>query len=216
MRPLLVLHDTFDPLAGSRWRALCDAWPGPALAPDLPGHGEAPPPVGGNYAPSDATLVAVRVLRDAGIDEPPVVVGHGWGGFAAELLSAAGRTCALVLVDGLGDAWLEPAALVEQQRAWLRALADDLDAQATPVTSPDPRLRHRYPSIWERSFTEARRAAIGVPVLALETLASPTPAGEREARLRVFASGATAACRDVDAASSEAVRAAMSEAGFWG
>ena len=212
MTPLLVLHDTFDPLAGARWRPLCDAWRGSALAPDLPGHGESPPPVGGSYAPSDATLVAVRVLKEAGIAEKPVVVGHGWGGFAAELLAAAGRASALVLVDGLGGPWLEADELVEEQRAWLRAVGDDPEALAAPTASPDPRLRHRYPSVWERVFTEARRSAIVVPVLALETPASPTPRHEHDERLRAFAGGATSLA--IEAATPEEVLAAMTASGW--
>jgi hypothetical protein len=37
-----------------------------------------------------------------------------------------------------------------------------------------------------REFTEARRRSIAVPVLAVETPASPTPRDERDARLKSF------------------------------
>ncbi|MDQ1403301.1 MAG: hypothetical protein QOG03_1617, partial [Actinomycetota bacterium] len=46
--PVLVLHDVGDERGGEPWRqALGTAgWSGPVLAPDLPGHAGAPPPIG--------------------------------------------------------------------------------------------------------------------------------------------------------------------------
>lgn len=188
MSALVVIHDANDPLAGSRWSGLRSVWDGEVLAPDLPGHGRALPPVGGAYAPGDAALVADRALREAGLAGSPVVaLGHGWGGFGAELLAAGGRVSAVVLVDGLGGPWAEPAEIVDATRRWLHALLDDLPSLLPPATSPDPRLRHGFPTVWERAFTEARRAAIAVPVLAVETGSSPTPSGDAPERLRAFA-----------------------------
>ena len=181
MNALLVVHDAGDGEAGERWRPLTDAWPGPALAPDLPGHGESPPPEGATYAASDAALAAYRALQDAALHgTPTVVVGHGWGGFAAELLAAAGRASAVVLVDGLGGPWVDVGGLVADQHRWLREVLADPAALAEPTDVPDPRLTHRFPSIWERSYIEGLRAAVGVPVLAVETPASPTPGTWRD------------------------------------
>src|SRR4051812_1870176 len=104
---LLVIHDIGDPRAGAAWDELVDAWPGPAMAPDLPGHGQTPPPIGASYALPDAAVYAWRAAESDGIpDRDVVVLGHTSAGFAAELLAAGGRASKLVLVDGLGPPWL--------------------------------------------------------------------------------------------------------------
>jgi pimeloyl-ACP methyl ester carboxylesterase len=173
---LLVIHDTGDPKAGSRWTTLVDAWPGGALAPDLPGHGETPPPTGGHYKAGDAAIAAWRAAEQAGLTSGDVVVlGHGWGGFAAEVLAAAGRVSKLVLVDGLGPPWETVEDLVADRHRWLRGVFADPAALAQPSAVPDPRLVHRYPSIWDRGFIVNLRGSITVPILAIETPGSPTP-----------------------------------------
>jgi hypothetical protein len=194
--PLLVVHDVFDAAPVARWAPLVDGWDGPTLLPVQPGHGEVPPPEGGNYGASDAAVVASRAMAEAGWSSSsgwPVVVGEGWGAYAAELLAMAGRARALVLVDGLGGEWCDSDALIADQHRWLRALRDDRPAWA-PVggatPSPDPRLAHGFPTVWDRAHTAARRATITVPVVAVETPRSPTPARERDARAAQFAAGA--------------------------
>jgi hypothetical protein len=190
---VLFLHEVGDVEGAHRWRVLADGWPATAVVPHLPGHGVTPPEAGAYYAPGDAALFGVRALRAARLERgrPLLVAGHGWGAFGAELLAAAGRASALALVDGLGGPWVTPEGLVEVQHAWLRAVVADPDALAPPPAAAlDPRLRHGFPSIWERAFTEARRNAITVPVLALESSASPTPKGERDERVASFG-GAT-------------------------
>jgi pimeloyl-ACP methyl ester carboxylesterase len=177
MTALLVVHDTGDPNAGSRWSALTDSWPGDALAPDLPGHGGTPPPTGGHYKAGDAAIAAWRAAERAGITDggDVVVLGHGWGGFAAEVLAAARRAARLVLVDGLGPPWCSVDELVADRHRWLRAVLADPVALAPPTTAPDPRLAYTYPSIWDRDFIARMRRAITVPVLVVETLESTTP-----------------------------------------
>jgi pimeloyl-ACP methyl ester carboxylesterase len=179
--PLLVVPDLAH--TGDEWQDVLDVWSGPSVAPDFPGHGQSPPPVGGKYVPGDATLAALRVLHAVGWDEPPVVLGHGWGAYAAEYLAAAGRVRALVMVDGLGGPWRTPVEITDSQTAWLHRA---LEHHGAPAVSPDPLLRLGFPDVWEAEFTRARRAAITVAVLALETPMSPTPADEREARTRDF------------------------------
>ena len=208
MTALLFVHDLGDPAGGSRWRPAVDGWPGGGIAPDLPGHGAAPPAVGGKVVPGDLTLYAVRALREAGLaGEPVVAAGHGWGAFAVELLAQAGRAIALVLVDGLGGPWVTPDDLAALQNGWVRAVADDPDVLAEPAGGPDPLYRHGFVSVWERDFTAARRATIRVPVVALESPASPTPRTAREERLAMF--GGPTHCEDVDAVGPEAVLAAL-------
>jgi pimeloyl-ACP methyl ester carboxylesterase len=185
---LLVIHDAGDPQAGSRWTELLEAWPGPAVAPDLPGHGSSPPPTGASYAPGDAAFAADQALQAAGLTDGDVVVlGHGWGGFAAEFLAAAGRATRLVLVDGLGPPWCTVEELVADQQRWLRGALADPAALAPPGDRrPDPRLQRGFWSIWEQGFIAGLRAAISVPVLAIESPDSPTPGAERDERLAAF------------------------------
>lgn len=210
MNALLFLHEVGDADGAERWRALGAGWDGAVLVPDLPGHGVVPPEEGAYYAPGDVALVGVRALAAAWLDgEAPVVAGHGWGAFGAELLAAAGRASALVLVDGLGGPWVSRSELIDAQHAWVRAvLADPAALAPPPAGALDPRLRHGFPSIWEREFTEARRLAITVPVLALESPASPTPPDERAPRVAAF--GGDARVEDIAAASPQAVLSALS------
>ena len=176
MTALLVIHDAGDPKGGSRWTALTDAWPGRALAPDLPGHGETPPPTGGHYKAGDAAIAAWRAAEQSGItNEDVVVLGHGWGGFAAEVLASAGRASRLVLVDGLGPPWQTVDDLVADRHRWLREVFADAASVAPPATAPNPRLAHTFPSIWDRTFIGNLRRTVSVPVLAIETPASRTP-----------------------------------------
>jgi pimeloyl-ACP methyl ester carboxylesterase len=210
---LLVIHDAGDPRAGARWAKLVKAWPGPALAPDLPGHGASPPPTGASYAPADAAFAADKALHEAGTaDGDVVVLGHRWGGFAAELLAAAGRASRLVLVDGLGPPWCTVDEVVADQHRWLREVLADREALELPKRTPDPRLQHGFWSIWERGFVADFRKSISVPVLAVETPASRTPPAERAERLADYSGRAEA----VDAAggSAEAVADALRTAGL--
>jgi pimeloyl-ACP methyl ester carboxylesterase len=179
MTALLVVHDVGDAKGGSRWSELVDAWPGDALAPDLPGHGETPPPTGGHYKAGDAAIAALRGAEQAGItgdaDGDLVVLGHRWGGYAAEVIAAAGRASRLILVDGLGPPWCTIDELVADRHRWLRKVLADPAALAPPTTAPDPRLAYAYPSLWDRDFIRDLRRSISVPVLAVETPDSPTP-----------------------------------------
>jgi pimeloyl-ACP methyl ester carboxylesterase len=181
---LLVLHDLL--CAGSDWQDVLDVWPGPSAALDLPGHGQSPPAEGGKYAPTDFTLAALRALQQLGWDDPahlPVVLGHGWGSFAAEPLAAAGRVGRVILVDGLGGPWRSAGELAASQMTWLEAA---LAIHQQPAASPDPILRVGFPDVWHEESTRGRRAAISVPVLAIETPESPTPDAERAARAAMF------------------------------
>jgi pimeloyl-ACP methyl ester carboxylesterase len=210
---LLVIHDIGDPRAGSAWQELVAAWPGAALAPDLPGHAETPPPTGGSYALADAAVYAWRAAEEAGVTNGDVVVlGHASGGFAAELLAAGGRASKLILVDGLGPGWGAFDEIVADQHRFLRALFADPKALAAPAGVPDPRLAHPFSSIWEPGFIHDLRSSISVPVLAVETPSSPTPAGERAARLKDYAGPAEVV--DVSAASAAVVAEALRAAAW--
>lgn len=193
MTTLLALHDIGDAAGCRRWDALVDAWPGPVVAPDLPGHGDAPPPEDGKWVSSDVALYALRAVAGAADDGPAVVVGAGWGAFGAELFAAGGRAAGIVLVDGLGGPWRSHADAAAETRGWLRACLADGRLDDADDGRPDASVVHGFPPIWQRDFVEPLRSAVAVPVLALETPRSPTPADEREPRLASF--GGRTMCR---------------------
>jgi hypothetical protein len=129
---------------------------------------------------ADAAIYAWRAAEDAGIVDDPdedgvVVLGHASAGFAAELLAAGGRASKLVLVDALGPPWCTVDEIVADQHRFLREVLADPEALRTPTEVPDPRLAHRFASIWERGFIRNLRSSISVPVLAIETPGSQTP-----------------------------------------
>ena len=168
---VLVVHDAGDPGAGSGWvTALEDAgWPGAVHAPDLPGHGTAAAPEGGADELVDAAFAVLALLDDLG-PEPPVVVGVGANGWAAQLLALGGRASALVLVDGLGGPWLSPRAAIAAVRDRLRAVADDPAAVGpAPRGRIDPRFRHAVPRQTSLDLAHRGAAALRVPVLVVES-----------------------------------------------
>ena len=171
MTPLLVLHDFGAPDGGAPWVSAFAGWDGPVVAPDLPGHGSAPPPIDGNYEHADSAWVGVRarVPRDA------VVVGVGGSGWGAHLLALGGRARALVLVDGLGGPWLDPAEWVQHQLTWIRSVADD-PAAAGPFTGEglDPRIAHGVLPTGSLKLATRSFAALGVPLLVIQTPRAPS------------------------------------------
>ena len=173
MTDLLVLHDLGAP-GGSEWAAAFADWPGRILAPDLPGHNGAEPPVGGHYESCDAVYVALDLLRS----EPPrelVVVGVGHNGAAAQILALGGRAAGLVLIDGLGGPWLEPADIERRQREMRRRILTTRAAISQPAPGAvDPRATMVVGAA-DRAFAVRQAAAIPVPVLLIETRSSPTP-----------------------------------------
>jgi pimeloyl-ACP methyl ester carboxylesterase len=198
---LVVLHAGGEPEGGLRWR---DALAGAGVAPDLPGHGAAPAPIGGCYDPTDP-VYAVLPLID--VDHLPVVIGHDTSAHAATLLAVGGRAAALVIVDGLGgtdggsDAAM--AAFVE----WLHAIADDPAAMApAPASGLDPRAAHGFPPLVHDGFDARLRSEVTVPVLLLESPATPTSAEDLVARATTFGGPVTVE-RVADAAPATVIEA---------
>lgn len=177
MSPLLVIHD-LGAAGGGPWReAFETAWPGDVVAPDLPGHGPSPGPVGGNYELGDAVFMVADLLPGPD-DQQPIVLGAGRNGHAAQVLALAGRASALVLVDGLGGPWLDVAARNAQLRAMRRALLSTpaaLDPHAPGST--DPRTTF-VPGPSDRRHAVRVLGALPVPTLVIETPSSPTPDAE--------------------------------------
>ena len=211
MTPLFVLHDVGDEDGGARWRAALEeaGRAGPVRAPDLPGHGRAPAPVGGSYELADPVL-AVLPSIPAGDHDPPVVLGVGTNGWCASIFALGRRASALVLVDGLGGPYRPSAEAMAAERARLRALADDPPALA-PAPAPgeglDPRLRHGVSPLGSRAMAERAAAATAVPVLLVESPASPVGRDERAAVAARYPAGAVVV--EVDGREPEVVARAV-------
>lgn len=169
---LLVIHD-LGAVGGGPWAEAFAAWNGVVAAPDLPGHGTALAPRGGNHEVGDAVFALVSDLATG--DAAPVVVGVGRSGIAARTLALGGRASALVLVDGLGGPWLE----VPARSALVR------DARRSILATPAALVPHRAGSTDERAgltvdgdgrdHVVRMLSALPVPTLVVETPASPTP-----------------------------------------
>lgn len=173
---VLVLHAPACEGGGEPWREAFTAvgWRGRVLAPDLPGHGAQPAPVGGWYDGASAVLSAVRLLEGRSEEAAPmIVVGELSSGWAATVIALAGRASAVALVDGLGGPWLSPSRLVGRGRDLLREIADDpLAVAPAPPSGFDPRLRHGVPGHGSRSLAEQSASQLAVPVLLVESPAS--------------------------------------------
>ena len=171
MSDVLVVHDLGTP-GGAPWR---DAFRRVGLtvdAPDLPGHGDAPPAIGGHQELGDVVFDVLEHLDGAA---RPSVVGVGRSGSAARLLALGGRASALVLVDGLGGPWLdipERNRVLRDLRRQILATPAAL-APAAPGTV-DPRTDLVLGQS-DRSHVVRSLAAVPVPTLVVETPASPTP-----------------------------------------
>jgi len=171
MTPLLVLHRLGDERGAAEWRdaLVRDGWRGPWSAPDQPGHADAPWEAD-FYDPSHLVIAPLRHLHETAWSERPVVVAVGVQSAAAELLALGGRAAAIVLVDQAAGPWPDDVDEIQRaEYAWLRALADDPEAQApAPYGRTDPRTRHGCSPRHDPAYAARQRAAIAVPVLELE------------------------------------------------
>jgi 2-hydroxy-6-oxonona-2,4-dienedioate hydrolase len=101
--PVLLLHGYEQSASSWRWVIPTLARTHRVLAPNLPGHGDSPPAVGG-YAPGrDLTPFVAGFLDTLGVG-PLDVVGHSVGGAVALRLALADpkRVRTLTLVDSAG------------------------------------------------------------------------------------------------------------------
>lgn len=200
----LVLHDLGDPDAGATWRGALgeDEW----SAPDLPGHGTSPAPRNGAYDPMAVVTLARRWFAERDT-APRVLLGVGQNAHSAAVLASGAGCEALVLVDGLHGHFGSPEAEVAAMYAMVRAIADDPAATAPPPERGiDPRATYGYGVTVSASFLQRFWGAISVPVLVVETPASPTPPAERADRSSWL--GGPATMVELDDASPDAVAAA--------
>lgn len=174
-----VLHDLGAEEAGAPWRAVAPAW---WAAPDLPGHGDAPAPRHGAYDPLGPVTLARWALGGSG-----VVVGVGANAHGALVLAAGGGCERAVVVDGLWGPWRRAEDQIAEMYAGLRRiLADEAAVAPPPPSGLDPRATHGYGLNVSAEFCQRFWCAVRVPILAVETPASPTPARERTERVSWF------------------------------
>lgn len=174
-----LLHDLGSEAAGAPWRA---ALPAGWRAPDLPGHGSEPAPRHGAYDPLGPATLARWSLGGEG-----VVVGVGQNAHAALIVAAGSAASAAAVVDGLWGPWVGQTEAIDGMYASLRRILDDPGAVGpAPRSGLDPRAAHGYGVHVSPDFLRRFWGAVSVPVLAVETPASATPADEREERLRWF------------------------------
>lgn len=164
---VIVLHTLGDPAAAVDWRTALDAegvtdvW-----APDLPGHGAAPSPTGGNYTRLDPVYEIARRVA-AGLDlSETVLVGVGRSGWAAMVVAVAKQGCGLVLVDGLGTPWISSVERSAGRRRAIRATSLDPDAMAgAPPAGLDPRIARGLPPHGDEQLVREAASAVEVPTL---------------------------------------------------
>ncbi len=143
---VLVLHEVGDVAGGDPWAAAFAQGPWRnVLAPDLPGHGSAPTSAGEEYEMTDPAFVATRLFAAEGIEKVDAVVGIGVSGWSAQILAIAGRADRLVLVNGLGDPFLNVDELLERRMERMRVIAESTKplADAPPTTHGDRDLAVR-------------------------------------------------------------------------
>ncbi len=177
---VVVLHDLGDPAGGARWRAAAPDW----IVPELPGHGATPPVRTGHYDPMSPIAIARWSIADP---DDATVVGVRRNAHGA-LVHAAGGGCArVVIVDGLWGRWRSPSEQVDAFYGFVRAIAGDPAATGpAPSAGTDPRATYGYGLFTSARFSQRFWAAIGQPVLVVETPRSTTPPGERAERMSWF------------------------------
>ena len=179
---VVLLHDLGDAHGGAAWRA---AAPPDWIVPDLPGHGATPAVRSGHCDPMSVVAVARWSIADA---TDATVVGVHRNAHAALVHAAGGGCSRVVVIDGLWGPWRTPEEEVDALYAMIRSVAEDRAATApAPRSGLDPRTAHGYGLMGGANFARRFWGAIAMPVLAIETPASSTPASERHERLSWFA-----------------------------
>jgi len=99
-RPIVLLHGWGAD--HSSWRPIIDVLADNhrVIAVDLPGHGRSPAPVA-SYTLADVSNRLRRLIETLDLPEPPVVMGHSFGGMVASRFAVDHRDAlaALVVVD---------------------------------------------------------------------------------------------------------------------
>ncbi len=201
MTTLVVLHDVGDAAGGAGWAAafVTAGWTGPVLAPDLPGHAGAPPPVGGNHEPADGAFFLVGLLASARVSTNSAAPTGRSSSASATTVPTRNWPASLAsprvssLVDGLGGPFRGPVADIDADRRRLRSIASDATAVAPMPAGAavDPRLRHGVVPYSDLGFARRVATALPVPVLVVESPASGTSPDDVAHLVASMASGST-------------------------
>ena len=170
MSRIVVLHDLGDHTGGAPWVAALEACGlSEVVAPDLPGHGSAEAPVGGNYVRADAGYLLAGLLDDGLVGADSVLVGVGHSGWIATVAAVGGHVGAIVLVDGLGRPWRPVDERLERRRRRTRELLADEAAMAVhDGPGPDPRLRYVLDPHGDHALAVEAASLVRVPTLVIE------------------------------------------------
>lgn len=184
MTALLVLHALGDTGGGAPWSEALVPSGAPVMAPDLPGHGQADPPVDGCYTAGLIMLTAARCLEGEASSDAPVVIGAGASGWIALVLALAGQASAVAVIDGLGGPWRSAGEATADGVAWARGLMNDPTLlEPLPAGVTDPRLDHLMPPFSNERVARQALAALRVPLLVVSSPADPLSADEVAALL---------------------------------
>lgn len=181
MVSMLVIADLVGEFGVTHWRRSVDAAPAEDLpyrpgdrstieVAALPGHDEAPQPLGGEYD----LVTAGYTMADRLADDPErvwdIIVGVGVSGWAASVAALGGHARRLVLIDGLGDPWLTTPERAERRRRRMRSIEADPAALAAHTGGGrDPRLAHGIEGLGSRRLAIRTGSATTVPTLIVTT-----------------------------------------------
>ncbi len=173
---LLLIGDIVEGLDAPDWVAALRAagWSGPVRVHEHPGRTGDDPLTGGNHEALDP---AFALGGTDAIGPDVVVVGFGRSGPVAQLIGLGGRAAAVVVIDGLGGPFVSPAEQIGSTLAMMRATMLDEPSHDDPKPGElDRRLGHGLMSHGDLDTAARMLEVMPVPILVLETRASPLPA----------------------------------------
>ena len=123
---VVVFDDPTGPMPPGTWSDLVRSagLGGEVMAPIPAGWFGTPLGIGGHPDVIDPIFHVLTDLAD--VDQSRVAIGVGGAGWPATLIALAGRARALVLVDGCGGPWLDPAERSRRQSAVLAERREEL------------------------------------------------------------------------------------------
>jgi hypothetical protein len=173
---LLLISDIVEGLDGEGWVTAMRAagWAGPIGVHEHPGRTGDDPLIGGNHEALDP---AFALGGTDAIGPDVVVVGFGRSGPAAQLIGLGRRAAAVVAVDGLGGPFVPPAEQIGSTLTMMRTTMLDEPSHGAPTPGEvDRRLSHGLTGHGDRDTAAAMIEVMPVPILVLETSASPVTA----------------------------------------